>query len=290
MKNILLNSNFAKHSKFDYDFVGNIENKEEWIMLVEQYENFLISLDKRVTNSFSIPKKIHQIWLGNKKLPRKYYKWMKSWKNLNHDWEYKLWTEENIKDLGIKEFNVYSKEINPGFRSDIVRYIILKKFGGLYVDTDFECVKPIPNSLLNYKFVSCIIFGNKPMIANGMMMSTPDYILIENILKTIKDKSYKNEIHKILNVSGPEKLTREYFLISKKIAKEALILPSNYFYPYTNFMLNTKLDKYKEVKDVSIGIHHWEMSWIKGSITNRIKKKLMNYLYFIYDYFLSLNK
>ena len=37
--------------------------------------------------------------------------------------------EDNIRQLNINDFNVYSKKINPGFRSDILRYIILKKFG-----------------------------------------------------------------------------------------------------------------------------------------------------------------
>ena len=35
------------------------------------------------------------------------------------------------KHLDIKDFNIYSKKINPGYRSDILRYIILNKYGGL---------------------------------------------------------------------------------------------------------------------------------------------------------------
>ena len=42
-------------------------------------------------------------------------------------------------------------------------------------------------------------------------------------------------------------------------------------------MLNKQIDKYKEIEDISIGIHHWEMSWMKGTILNRIKNKLKVY-------------
>ena len=136
---------------------------------------------------------------------------MDSWKKYNNDWEYKLWDEENIKELKIKEFNIYSKELNPGYRSDIVRYIVLNKYGGIYVDTDFECIKSIPYDLLNYKFVSCVIFGNKPSIANGMMMSTPGFILIKNILKSIEKDNYINDIKDIIKNSGPEILTKNTF-------------------------------------------------------------------------------
>ena len=37
--------------------------------------------------------------------------------------------------------DVFERAINPGMKSDIFRYEILKQIGGLYVDTDFECLK-----------------------------------------------------------------------------------------------------------------------------------------------------
>ena len=71
----LFNSYFAKHSKFNYDFVGSIENNEDWLTLVNQYHKYYKNY-KRQTKDDLIPKKIHQIWLGQKPLPKKYLKWM----------------------------------------------------------------------------------------------------------------------------------------------------------------------------------------------------------------------
>ena len=277
MINTLFKSYFAKHSKFNYDFVGSIENNKDWLTLVNQYDKYFKNC-KNQNNKNLIPKKIHQIWLGSKPLPKKYLRWMNSWKKHNNGWEYKLWNEDNIKELQIKGFNIYSNELNPGYRSDIVRYVVLNKYGGIYVDTDFECIKSIPNELLNYKFVSCLIFGNKPSIANGMMMSTPGFILIKNILESIKKDNYVNDISKIIENSGPEILTKQYFSLIKEIAEDTLILPSNYFYPYPNFLLNSNVDRYKEIDNLTIGIHHWEMSWMKGSLLSRIKRKLKKIL------------
>ena len=279
MKENLFNSKFAKNSKFDNDFVGNIDNYQEWLILSRQFEKYTEEINQNKDIKAKIPKKIHQIWLGKKKLPAKYKIWINSWKRFNKEWEYKLWDEENIKELKVQDFDIYSRDINPGYRSDIIRYIILKKFGGVYIDTDFECLRKIPNNLLHYNFVSCTIFGNKPSIANGMMMSSPNHILINNILNSINTEQYVNDIQEILKNSGPDKLTNEYFLLAKFIEKDTLILPSNYFYPFTNFMLNKNINKYKEVEEVSIGIHHWEMSWIKGSIFNRIKNKFKKYFF-----------
>ena len=273
MENNLFNSSFAKNSKFDKNFVGNIKNINEWLILVNQYKVFQ---NKNFVKSkhFYIPKKIHQIWLGGKDIPKRCLKWMESWQKFNNDWDYKLWDEESIKELNIKDFDVYSQKLNPGYRSDIIRYIVLKKYGGLYVDTDFECVKKIPDKFLYYKFVAGMMFSNNPIIGNAILMSSPNYMLLEKVLNYIKSIKYKNDINYIIKNSGPETITREYFALAEEIKKSSLILPSNYFYPFPNFMLNKKIDRYDEVEDISVGIHHWEMTWMKGNILNRIKNKL----------------
>ena len=110
----LFNSNFAKDSKFDKNFVGNINRVNQWLILVNQYDNFLNNFKNSSLSNASIPKKIHQIWIGENQLPHKCISWMNSWQKFNKDWEYKLWNEKNIQDLDIKGFNVYSKKINPG--------------------------------------------------------------------------------------------------------------------------------------------------------------------------------
>ena len=272
----LFNSDFAKNSKFDENFVGNILKKDEWLFLISQFKSYLTNSDQNYSELF-IPKKIHQIWLGDKKLPKKCLSWMKSWQKFNPEWEYKLWDEECIKHLDIKDFNIYSKKINPGYRSDILRYIILNKYGGLYVDTDFECLKSIPSNILKYKFIAGTMFGNKPCLGNSILFSSPNYILLKKILNQIKLTKYEDDINSIIKNSGPEIVTKEYFSLKDLIGKESLILPSNYFYPYPNFMLNKQNDKYKEIEDISIGIHHWEMSWMKGNIFNRIQNKFKVY-------------
>ena len=274
MQNNLFNSEFARNSKFDKNFVGNILKIEEWLFLVNQFKNYIEKKKISDKSKVLIPKKIHQIWIGEKSIPKICKKWMNSWKDLNPQWEYKLWDEQNIKELNVEHLNVYSKKINPGYRSDILRYTILKKYGGIYVDTDFECLKPLPDNMLQYKFIAGMMFGNNPCIGNSILMSAPNFLLMDNILNYIKSKDYKNDINHIINNSGPNTVTREYFKLNKTNQDECLILPSNYFYPYPNFMLNEQIDRYREIENISIGIHHWQMTWMKGNVFNRIKNKL----------------
>ena len=46
----------------------------------------------------NIPKKIHQLWIGNKKPP---LDWMHTWKIKNPDYEYIFWNEEELEWVAI---------------------------------------------------------------------------------------------------------------------------------------------------------------------------------------------
>ena len=94
----LFNSDFAKHSKFNFDFVGNIKKKEQWEILVNQFDRYIESSKTKKIKE-KIPRKIHQIWIGPKKMPNNYKIWTETWEKYNPEWEYKLWNEEMINDL-----------------------------------------------------------------------------------------------------------------------------------------------------------------------------------------------
>jgi hypothetical protein len=39
-------------------------------------------------------------------------------------------------------------------------------------------------------------------------------------------------------------------------------------------MLNKQINRYSEIEEISIDIHHWQMTLMKENIFNRIKNKL----------------
>ena len=72
----------------------------------------------------SIPKIIHQLWIGDKPPPTKM---MDTWYNMNPEYEYIRWTESLIKEKGIKfvcnKRILEMEEING--KADIMRWEIL---------------------------------------------------------------------------------------------------------------------------------------------------------------------
>ena len=276
MHNQFFSSEFAKKSRFHWDFLREIDQLNEWNDLAERY-SFYNKGHYKNENEELIPKIIHQIWIGPKQFPSKYSEWSSTWQKLNPSWVYKFWTESNIRNLKLKNQKKIDASSNIGYKTDLIRYEILKKFGGLYIDTDFECIRPIPNDFLKFNFVSCIVFSNKPQIANGMMLSKVNSKLINEIINNIKFNGNSDDPLKIIDFSGAFNLTRQYLLLDNKEKEKCLILPSNYFYPYPNFLIkNTKnKDTYEFITDETIGLHHWEMSWIKGNLIIRIIKKIL---------------
>jgi len=107
-----------------------------------------------------IPKIIHNIWIqGYNELPEKNKKNQIEIKKLNPDWDFIIWDNTMILQLLEKYPKLLNLYKNPdkltgiihsyATQSDIARYIILKEFGGLYYDLDFECVSSLDELFKN---------------------------------------------------------------------------------------------------------------------------------------------
>lgn len=134
----------------------------------------------------TIPKIIHQIWIGDQsKAP---YSYMNTWKMKG--WEYKLWTEKEIDALNLENRKLYdyyiSRQIWHG-ASDVARVEILERFGGIYIDADTERLENIDEApFMNSSFFSVeanrargVKIGQQ-RIANGIIGSVAGHPIIKN--------------------------------------------------------------------------------------------------------------
>lgn len=94
-----------------------------------------------------IPKIIHYCWFGGKEMPELAVKCIESWKKYLPDYELRLWNEETF-DL---DMYPYAREAYDNrkfaFVTDVVRLWALEKFGGVYMDTDVEILRPLESPL-----------------------------------------------------------------------------------------------------------------------------------------------
>lgn len=216
-----------------------------------------------------IPKKIHFIWVGGDILSDKCFKFIEEFKTIYGDYEIKVWTDEdviseNLIPTHLKEC-YYIKDFPPAFKADILRYLIINKYGGLYFDVDFQPIKKIPDVFLSFDFLGGI--QNNGEIAIGFFASKKDNALLKSVIESIPyniEKSKRNgyysssEIHRI---TGPE-----FF---NEIAKEYLKNPQyffftkDYFYPYWFEEKERSSENFKITSPLSYAVHHWSLSWKK---------------------------
>jgi GT2 family glycosyltransferase len=179
----------------------------------------------------SIPKIIHQLWIGDKQAP---INLMNTWKNKNPDYEYIYWNENEIEKREInfscqKRINEI-EEING--KADIMRWEILYKYGGIFIDADSICVEPFDQNIINKKcFAGWENEEKRPgLIATGTMGFPPNHPLVKEAIDWIKKNNVSIEITGKMaweNV-GPGLLTNIY---NMGIFKDLFIFPSYTFLP-----------------------------------------------------------
>jgi mannosyltransferase OCH1-like enzyme len=247
---------------FSRCYAGNKQKDHQWQCVKKLYEKYL-------TSSFSekprIPKIIHQIWIGGP-LPEKYVSLQKTWQKNHPDWEYHLWTDADVAHFPFMNRKRFEEAINIGEKADIFRYEILYQHGGLYVDTDFECLRPFDIFHHTCDFYTGIeaSLDEKAVVAipNGLIGSVPAHPIIRYCLDRIGKKSPGLTPSQVLKVSGPGCFKRAFLKCCKMGKYRNVAFPFTYFYPLP---ASHKGSLMKEIYPESYGIHYWDTSWIKSS-------------------------
>lgn len=138
-----LHSALLKIAKARKDAIGSIGYQYHLVPPPEtlnRYTSFTSVERKNIAeaNQLSVPKKIHQIWIGSRPPPSSTTAWQTH--AARNGYEYQLWQEDKLHQLGIDQNTTYrsmlAKPDLPG-AVDVARYLILKRFGGVYLDCDW---------------------------------------------------------------------------------------------------------------------------------------------------------
>ena len=224
-----------------------------------------------------IPKIIHYCWFGGKPMPELAKKCIDSWKKFCPDYEIKRWAESNF-DLN---YNYYVREAYDAkkwaFVTDVVRLYVLVHYGGIYMDTDVEVLKPI-DSFLKYEAFSG--FESQTEISTGIMASEKNQVLFMELLNDYTDEHF-------LNDDGTYNTTTNVIRITNSLLKYGLI-PNNKFQTVRGFTLfpknyfcpkDYKTRKIKLTKN-TFTIHHFDGSWMSDEkrLANELQIKYQKYL------------
>ena len=197
------------HATLDVDF-DSACNLDGWIgyllrnnsqnslkKMKQLYEQNHFSCDKQTT--VGIPKILHQIWLGPK-MPNKFVRQTESWKVHHPEWDYRLWTEQDLDEIDSKYLNLINGTECYGQKSDILRIAILQKFGGLYVDVDYDCFRACDKLNDSFDFYTTMrgfpvlhmqfpdAFKNPIGICSSICGSIPNHPILNAFLEQVSDR------------------------------------------------------------------------------------------------------
>lgn len=174
-----------------------------------------------------IPKIIHQIWLGDQsKRPAKI---MQTWRDKHPDWDYRLWTDENLPSLRNKR--QFDEMQEMAGKADILRYELLYDHGGVYIDADTICLNPLEDFFLQNDSFACWEneYSVTGLIHNGHLGSCVNNELMRHLITHIgnQQRIYYGPLH-AWKVTGPVLLTN---MTHQLRYTKLRIYPSYYFLP-----------------------------------------------------------
>jgi hypothetical protein len=218
------------------------------------------------------PEYIHVIWTPINCCDK--INWKEDLNNsFNIDDNYKKYVEElkDKKNLLIIKFDVnkllgVDSNMSEVHKSDILRYILLNKFGGIWSDLDIVYIKKITDKI-NFNFDNLFfkcINDNTIFYPIGLLLCKRNTSFINNLLENI-NTFYCKDRYQCL---GSEMLKK---IFDSTNYKDVYFLNNEFYMNYLWFEIDELFIDYKKTKDITntIGFH-----WFNGS--NITKKYLLN--------------
>jgi hypothetical protein len=203
-----------------------------------------------------IPKVLHRIWVG-KPMPEKYREFGRKWESLHPDWSFKVWGEEDLRWLDNQELFDNAEKYVPAdavgqFRSDVARYEILYRFGGVYADCDVEPQKSF-NPLLDVEgFAGWEQDG--VFVGNTVLGAVANNSVMRAMVKMVPESAKANAGKAATWLSGPRVLTRVY---NDSRPSDFTLYPQSFFFPYSYSDLRKSDDPAFRKYPDAYSIHHW---------------------------------
>lgn len=261
----------------------------------------------------TIPKHMHFIWTGGqteldkfeKELPesdkrQKFNQWRQTCIDLHSPgWGHTLWDTKKMRSLVEESFNwmlpQYDAIDMDIKRTDIARLLILVKYGGVYVDIDFECLKPFDSEIIHQKDWDVILAEHKtnlPMshrlkgreLPNAFMASVPKHPLLWTILIEVLRRDRLNPGGYVTHTTGPHVFSEVVFdFIGEKGFPQARVhvLPIHVLFPcycldkedMRKDALCVKEGTCAKLYPESLAVHHYAASWYDDVMAQMNRKR-----------------
>lgn len=213
-----------------------------------------------------IPRTLHYCWFGNKPLPPLSVRCIESWNEHMSDYQIVRWDESNT-DMRSKYAQVCARTRKWAFLSDYVRFDVLHRHGGIYMDVDVEVLKPM-DALLGKRlflgwesrdWINASVVGGEA--GNPHLRALAD--LVES--EALASRKF---------VAVPQRITSYLTRLQKEAPEEVALYSPASFYPFHPWDETRPVGQLM-VRDITadtFAIHHWQHSWKSKGWRHYIKR------------------
>lgn len=222
-----------------------------------------------------IPKKIHYCWFGRGQMPELALKCIKSWEEHLPDYEIIMWNEDNF-DINSNQYVKEAYESRKfAFVTDYVRLYALYHYGGIYMDTDVEVLKPLDKFLEHSAFTGC---EDNMMCVTGTMASSKGHTWTGKLLSQYIGRNF-------IYPDGSFDNTPNTKVITDLTINEFGWKPTNelqslkdglQIYPFDVFCAKQWRTGKIIITEDTHTIHHFAASWLSNS--DKLKHKLSRFI------------
>lgn len=199
-------------------------------------------------------------------------------RKLHPDWTYKLWTDADNDAFVRAEYPAFYP-VFAGFpknimRADVIRYLLMDKLGGLYLDTDYEMLRPF--DWLDHTAVVAWESDddrgpNTRQLGNALFAATPGHVYFRRLIEALAAHGPPPPDADVLSTTGPAFITAVYRAMPADEQAQVTLAPRAVFNPP---MWNSR-DYQALVNDPTVyGIHHCYGSWRQYSLAQRIRNRI----------------
>lgn len=192
---------------------------------------------------------IHHVWPGTD--PFRYPEYRQSWLRHHPDATMRFWRDAHGLDERVQQL-VADPRYSPVVKSDVLRWAVLLAHGGIYVDTDMECLGSIREYLSDPN--GCFLAKEDDTYAcTAIIAAEPGHEFVRQVLDAALAALATTEPNRAnaepQMITGPHLVTR--------LAKNARVTLHGYerFYP-THWGGRTTAPLAQAVT-----VHHWKAAW-----------------------------